>query len=83
MKNVQRTSFLIMILMIIRISGYADTINWPKQISNDSLKIILYQPQPDSMVGNHLFLRAAVEVTPAGREPRFGAIWVDATLDIV
>jgi hypothetical protein len=63
-------------------SSYAGAVSWPKQINTTNAKIILYQPQPDSLQGNHLYGRAAVSVTPTGKDPVFGAVWIDAVLSI-
>ncbi len=53
--------------------------NWPKEIRSDRATIVVYQPQPDSLRGDHLFARAAVSVTtPRSKDPVFGAIWTDA-----
>lgn len=39
----------------------------------------MYQPQPDSMIGDHLYSRAAFSLTtPKFTTPVFGAVWSDA-----
>jgi len=54
--------------------------NWPKSIKTAKADILIYQPQPDSMKGNHLYSRAAVSLTAAkSQNPVFGAVWMDAT----
>ncbi len=53
--------------------------NWPKEIKTDKATVILYQPQPDSLVGDHLYTRSAVSLTtPTHTAPVFGAIWTDS-----
>ncbi len=53
--------------------------NWPKEIKTDKAVVIIYQPQPDSLVDDHLYSRAAVSLkTPATPTPVFGAVWTDA-----
>ena len=53
--------------------------NWPKEIKTDKATIIMYQPQSDSMKGDHLYSRAAFSITtPKVTTPIFGAIWTDA-----
>ena len=51
---------------------------WPKEITTATSTVIMYQPQPDSMKGDHLYSRAAISITPAsGTTPMFGAVWTD------
>jgi len=53
--------------------------NWPKEIKTAKSAIIIYQPQPDSMVGDHLYTRAAISfTTPPVTSPVFGAVWTDS-----
>ena len=53
--------------------------SWPKEIRTANATIILYQPQPDSMRGDHLFTRSAVSLTVQPSEtPVFGAVWADS-----
>lgn len=52
---------------------------WPKEITTQKATIIIYQPQADSLVGDHLYTRAAISITTPGmKSPVFGAIWTDA-----
>ncbi|MEI7501005.1 MAG: hypothetical protein WCK84_11230 [Bacteroidota bacterium] len=50
--------------------------SWPKEIKTDNNRIIIYQPQPDSLIGNKLYCRSAVQIAKPGTAPVFGAIWV-------
>jgi hypothetical protein len=43
-------------------------------------KVTMYQPQPETFENNILTGRAAISVTPSGKEPVFGAIWFDAKM---
>jgi hypothetical protein len=53
--------------------------NWPKEIQTGKASVIMYQPQPDSMVGDHLYSRAAFSLTtPKITTPVFGAVWSDS-----
>jgi hypothetical protein len=53
--------------------------NWPKEIKTAKSSIIIYQPQPDSMKGDHLYSRAAISfTTPKITNPVFGAVWSDS-----
>ncbi|MCX6280105.1 MAG: hypothetical protein NT004_18740 [Bacteroidetes bacterium] len=50
--------------------------SWPKEINTANRRIIIYQPQPDSLIGNKLYSRSAVQIIKTGESPVFGAIWV-------
>ena len=53
--------------------------SWPKEIKTAKSDIIIYQPQPDSMKGDHLYARAAISFTTSKiTTPVFGAIWSDS-----
>lgn len=54
---------------------------WPKEIPYTTGRVTIYQPQHDSLVGIHLYSRAAVSVTPTGKQPIFGAIWTTSTIN--
>ncbi len=50
--------------------------SWPREIESDLGKIIIYQPQLDSLDGNILTGRSAVSLQgPDKKEPIFGALW--------
>ncbi len=56
---------------------------WPQEVEKGGYKVVVYQPQPESFVGDKLTGRAAVSVTPPGEtEPNFGAIWIEARLSV-
>ena len=56
--------------------------NWPREIQTPKGRIVLYQPQPEKLTGNHLTGRAAISLTPTGaKDPIFGAMWMTATVD--
>jgi len=51
---------------------------WPREIEENGVKLVIYQPQPEIFEDNRLRARAAISVTPKGEEePRFGAIWFE------
>jgi hypothetical protein len=53
--------------------------SWPKEIHTTKSTVIIYQPEPDSMIGDHLFSRSAISFTNAKYPtPVFGAIWSDS-----
>ena len=50
--------------------------DWPREIETAGGKIVIYQPQPETFKGDKMEARAAVSVTPKGKDaPIFGAIW--------
>ncbi len=58
-----------------------DSLNWPKEIDAVEGKILVYQPQMESLKGNELAVRAAVSVQKPGvAEPAFGGIWFTSRL---
>jgi hypothetical protein len=55
---------------------------WPRQIIVSEGKIIVYQPQPDTLEGNTVSGRVAVSVTREGETtPVFGTVWMAARLE--
>ena len=56
-----------------------DEMGWPREIEDPRARIVIYQPQVDSFVGNDLSARAAISVTLTGKtEPVFGAAWIES-----
>jgi hypothetical protein len=52
---------------------------WPREITGDRGRLVLYQPQPENLTNNLLKARAAISVTPKGStNPVFGAVWMTA-----
>ena len=59
-----------------------EDLGWPREITVPQGTIVLYQPQPEKLEGNDLYVRAAVSVARTGEtEPQFGAVWMTATLE--
>jgi hypothetical protein len=57
--------------------------SWPREFETDLGKVIVYQPQFDSLDGNVLSGRAAVSVQgPEKKEPVFGALWFKADVSV-
>jgi len=54
--------------------------SWPKEIKYASGRILMYQPQPDSLIGDKLYARAAIQLAKTGSAPVFGAMWVMTTI---
>jgi hypothetical protein len=59
-----------------------EPLGWPQEIQYDGGKIIIYQPQPEQLVGNILSARAAISLERDGKgDPIFGAAWFTARID--
>ena len=57
--------------------------SWPREIESDLGKIIIYQPQLDSLDGNILTGRSAVSLQgPEKKEPIFGALWFRSEVSV-
>src|SRR5262245_56290632 len=55
---------------------------WPREIETANARISVYEPQLETLKGNHLTSRAAISVVQAGASlPVFGGLWLDADLD--
>ena len=76
---------LLAVVVIATNAAQAETISWPQQLdAKDGATVIIYQPQVETFSGNALEARAAVAVkTPeSGNVPVFGAVWMQARLDV-
>ena len=52
---------------------------WPREILLKNGKVIMYQPQSDSLKGDHLYSRVAISITAGtSSTPVFGALWTDS-----
>ncbi|MDI1353793.1 MAG: hypothetical protein PSX36_02660 [bacterium] len=76
-----RRNFLYFFLFFVGM-GFAQENDWPHSIQTEQgAKIILYQPQIESLNGNKLEVRAAVSVkTKEAKDPVFGAVWMSCVL---
>lgn len=56
--------------------------NWPRVItSSEGVVVTIYQPTPESFVGDKLKMRTAVSVKMNSKDaPKFGAIWAEAKM---
>jgi len=70
------------ISLVVTAQSKTNSSNWPKEINSQGLKILVYQPQPDSLIGIKLFARAAVSVSKGTGQPVFGAIWMMTTIAV-
>ena len=73
---------LLLLLPVLpaRAEEFAATNDWPQEILTDEGKVLVYQPQLESLEGDTLTGRAATSFTPIGGEPAFGAFWFEAKL---
>ena len=57
-------------------------VDWPQEVEAPAGKVIVYQPQPESLEGNVLTGRAAISLElNNGEEPDFGAIWFRSRIE--
>ena len=55
---------------------------WPREIPTVKGTVIIYQPQPEQLAGDRLSARAAIAIElKGGKEPVYGAIWMDSRLE--
>ena len=89
MGNKKRMLSLLLFFVSLALAGFlgfdreapAAESDWPIEIPSSEGKIILYQPQPDSLKDDKLTGRSAVSFTPSGNEtPVFGAFWFEARI---
>ncbi|HSD68036.1 MAG TPA: carbohydrate-binding family V/XII [Woeseiaceae bacterium] len=73
---------LSMLALLLACSAAAQAIDWPQEITADEGTIVVYQPQPERLVGNVLSARAAMAIElKDNSEPIFGVFWFDSTID--
>ena len=57
--------------------------SWPREIESNLGKIVIYQPQLDTLEGNVVNGRAAVSLQgPEKKDPLFGAIWFRSEISV-
>ena len=67
-------------LLAAPIAAEEAALGWPRELEHAKGRVLIYQPQIESLEGNKLRSRAAVSVTLAEGDgsPVFGVIWSDA-----
>lgn len=56
-------------------------VTFPREIAAPEGTVVIYQPQPERLVGNQLTCRAAMSLLPKGeKEPTFGVFWFTADI---
>src|SRR5262245_20142976 len=63
-------------------TGALDPDAWPRQATRAGTTVLMYQPQLERLTQNDVEARAAVQITEKAKEPRFGAVWISAEVDI-
>jgi len=75
-------TILLSTIVAVKASAQDNTLSWPQEIENDKGTIVVYQPQPEELVGNVLTGRAAFSLQMKGKdELKFGAMWFTARID--
>ncbi len=76
------TPVITFLLLALAFAGNAQAITWPQELETEKATVVIYQPQPEKLVGNLLTSRAAISLEVKDREePIFGAMWFTARLD--
>jgi len=77
--------FVLGLLAVAGSNANAEFAGWPQQLTGDNAAVvIIYQPQVESFSGNKIEARAALSVKSPATEnvPVFGAIWIEAKIDV-
>jgi len=81
--NLKSISVILFIIQFFTIRAIAEEAVWPKVVETETGKIVIYQPQPESLNGDQLRVRAAFSVTTDKKsDPVFGALWANARVSI-
>ena len=81
----QAAGFIIVLLAFAGSTAQAELVTWPQQlVSENGAEVLIYQPQVETFSGNSLEARAAVSVKSEATKnvPVFGAIWIQAKIDV-
>lgn len=66
--------------MFTSISTYA--VDWPQELVGDKGTIVIYQPQPETLQGNILTARSAMQLELKNtKEPIFGVFWFSTKIE--
>jgi hypothetical protein len=85
MKTIVRLIGLLTLIFFSSASMFAQDSSsyWPREINTSEGKMIVYQPQPETMKDNLVTGVWAFSITPNGKtEPVFGAMFFEATINI-
>ena len=85
MKHTSTAATLILFGLLFPFTVFSqdeETKPWPKEITVPQGKVVIYQPQSETLDGNILSGRAAVAIEATGSDnPVFGAMWFTARLE--
>ena len=79
------------VMIVLAVAGFlwapsshaAEMDEWPRRFQDARVEVLIYQPQLEDFRDDRLTARAAVSARKKGRrEPVFGAIWIDARVDV-
>ncbi len=74
---------ILCILFSVSIRAEGEDLAWPREVTADNAKILMYQPQIETFVGDKLTGRAAVSVTMKDSvNPVFGVVWIDSKVSV-
>ena len=60
-----------------------EDLGWPREVEAKNAKILMYQPQIETFVGDKLTGRSAVSVTMKDSvNPVFGVVWIDSKVSV-
>lgn len=83
MKKSKPIPVIILLLLVSIGNSWSQEEAWPLVIEDASTRLVLYQPQVESLKGDSITARAAVALsTPETADPVFGAIWISARLQV-
>jgi len=86
-KTIRLFLLIAVTLVFVSQSVYAfeegEDLAWPREVQAENAKILMYQPQVETFVGDKLTGRAAVSVTMKDSvNPVFGVVWIDTKVAI-
>jgi hypothetical protein len=82
MKKLSAKLIMLAISVLLFSFGRAADDQWPKQItSKDGTLIKVYEPAPESFVGNTLQFRSAISITQGSSDPVFGTFWASSKVE--
>ncbi len=79
------------VMMVLAVAGFvwappsiaAEPDDWPRRFEDAKGEVLIYQPQLEGFKDDRLTARAAVSARKKDRrEPVFGAIWIDARVEV-
>jgi hypothetical protein len=76
-----RQARISVVLALLALPAIAAALEWPQEVTAEEGTIVVYQPQPESLIGDTLTGRAAMSLElEGGGEPVFGAFWFEAKI---